>query len=146
MRSRRIRSRLGSRSATGAIRAQRDEPVARGVRTRPPAQVVINGFTYDAYDFRPEQYDSLLALTRTLPPHLPQIKPIIPEKDGAPYLNTLEDRSISTASSVTYMSICRTRSGIPGLSLEMAHARPAGVSRSNPAARLQRNPSPAMTC
>ena len=60
-------------------------------RTRPRRIVVINGFTYDAYDFRPEQYDSLLALTRTLLRIFPKIKPIIPEKDGEPYLNTLED-------------------------------------------------------
>jgi N-acetyl-anhydromuramyl-L-alanine amidase AmpD len=60
-------------------------------RTRPRRTVVINGFTYDAYDFRPEQYDSLLALTRTLLRIFPKIKPIIPEEGGSPYLNTLED-------------------------------------------------------
>ena len=60
-------------------------------RTRPRRIVVINGFSYDAYDFRPEQYDSLLALTRTLLRIFPKIKPIIPEENGVPYLNTLED-------------------------------------------------------
>ena len=60
-------------------------------RTRPRRKVVINGFTYDAYDFRPEQYDSLLALTRTLLRIFPKIKPIIPEEGGTPYLNTLDD-------------------------------------------------------
>jgi N-acetyl-anhydromuramyl-L-alanine amidase AmpD len=58
-------------------------------RTRPRRKVVINGFTFEAYDFRPEQYDTLLALTRTLLRIFPKMKPIIPEESGAAWLNTL---------------------------------------------------------
>ena len=58
-------------------------------RTRPRRQVVINGVGYDAYDFRPEQYESLASLSRTLLRIFPKMKPVIPERDGQPFLQTL---------------------------------------------------------
>jgi N-acetyl-anhydromuramyl-L-alanine amidase AmpD len=58
-------------------------------RARPHRPVVINGATYDAYDFRPEQYESLVALSRTLLRLFPQMQPIIPEQNGQPLLQTL---------------------------------------------------------
>ena len=58
-------------------------------RTRPRRQVVINGVSYDAYDFRPEQYESLLSLSRTLLRIFPKMQPVIPERDGEPLLETL---------------------------------------------------------
>ncbi|MES1207867.1 MAG: N-acetylmuramoyl-L-alanine amidase [Pseudomonadota bacterium] len=60
-------------------------------RTRPTRDVVINGEHHEAYDFRPEQYDSIVALTRTLLRVFPRIKPVIPEKDGQPLMDTLPD-------------------------------------------------------
>ncbi len=57
--------------------------------TRPRRKVVVNGFAYDAYEFRPEQYEAVLALTRTLLRIFPKMKPIIPEEHGLPTLNTL---------------------------------------------------------
>jgi N-acetyl-anhydromuramyl-L-alanine amidase AmpD len=60
-------------------------------RTRPTREVVINGSRYRAYDFRPEQYQSIVALARTLLRVFPKIKPVIPEKDGEPLLETLDD-------------------------------------------------------
>jgi N-acetylmuramoyl-L-alanine amidase len=60
-------------------------------RTRPTRTVVINGESHEAYDFRPEQYDSIVALTRTLLRVFPKIKPIIPEKDGQVIMDTLPD-------------------------------------------------------
>jgi N-acetylmuramoyl-L-alanine amidase len=59
-------------------------------RTRPHRDVVINGYTYNAYDFRPEQYESLIALTRTLLRIFPKIKAQIPEKNGEVLLDTLD--------------------------------------------------------
>jgi N-acetylmuramoyl-L-alanine amidase len=59
--------------------------------TRPHKIVVINGFKYDAYDFRPEQYESIVALTRTLLRIFPKMKPEIPERNGEVILDTLED-------------------------------------------------------
>jgi N-acetylmuramoyl-L-alanine amidase len=59
--------------------------------TRPHHIVVINGFKYDAYDFRPEQYESIIALTRTLLRIFPKMKPQIPEKNGEVIMDTLED-------------------------------------------------------
>ena len=53
--------------------------------------MVINGERHEAYDFRPEQYDSIVALTRTLLRVFPRIKPVIPEKDGQPIMDTLAD-------------------------------------------------------
>jgi N-acetyl-anhydromuramyl-L-alanine amidase AmpD len=60
-------------------------------RTRPRRDVVINGFKYNAYDFRPEQYESIIALTRTLLRIFPKIKPEIPERNGEVILETLEN-------------------------------------------------------
>ncbi|HXJ24006.1 MAG TPA: N-acetylmuramoyl-L-alanine amidase [Polyangia bacterium] len=60
-------------------------------RTRPTRHVVINGEDHEAYDFRPEQYDSIVALTRTLLRLFPKIKPVIPEENGKPIMDTLAD-------------------------------------------------------
>jgi N-acetylmuramoyl-L-alanine amidase len=58
-------------------------------RTRPHHPVVINGASYDAYDFRPEQYESLASLSRALLRIFPKMKPVIPERAGQPLLETL---------------------------------------------------------
>jgi len=60
-------------------------------RTRPRREVVINGARYHAYDFRPEQYDALVALTRTLLRIFPRMKPEVPERNGEIILETLPD-------------------------------------------------------
>jgi N-acetylmuramoyl-L-alanine amidase len=60
-------------------------------RTRPERDVVINGEHHLAYDFRAEQYDSIIALARTLLRVFPRIRPIMPEKDGQPIMDTLAD-------------------------------------------------------
>jgi hypothetical protein len=60
-------------------------------RTRPRRIVVINGARYDAYDFRPEQYESIIALSRTLLRIFPKMKPMVPERDGEILMDTLED-------------------------------------------------------
>ena len=60
-------------------------------RTRPRKIVIINGAKYDAYDFRPEQYESIVAITRTLLRIFPKMKPEIPEKNGEVIMDTLED-------------------------------------------------------
>jgi N-acetyl-anhydromuramyl-L-alanine amidase AmpD len=60
-------------------------------RTRPEKDVVINGEHHLAYEFRAEQYDSIIALARTLLRVFPRIKPVMPEKAGAPDLDTLAD-------------------------------------------------------
>lgn len=60
-------------------------------RTRPHHDVVINGFKYDAYDFRPEQYESIVALTRTLLRIFPKLRPEVPERDGQVIMDTLEN-------------------------------------------------------
>lgn len=60
-------------------------------RTRPVKEVVINGRGYQAFDFRPEQYQSVLALTRVLVRLFPLIRPLYPERDGKPLLETLAD-------------------------------------------------------
>lgn len=61
-------------------------------QTRPTRSVVINGERHEAYDFRPEQYDSIVALARTLLRVFPKIKPVIPEtEDGAPLMETLAE-------------------------------------------------------
>jgi N-acetyl-anhydromuramyl-L-alanine amidase AmpD len=61
-------------------------------RTRPTRDVVINGEHHLAYDFRPEQYESIISLARTLLRIFPRIKPIFPEQpDGAPIMDTLPD-------------------------------------------------------
>ena len=59
--------------------------------TRPHHDVVINGFKYNAYDFRPEQYESIVAVTRTLLRIFPKMKPEIPERNGEVIMDTLED-------------------------------------------------------
>jgi N-acetyl-anhydromuramyl-L-alanine amidase AmpD len=60
-------------------------------RTRPTREVVVNGGRHEAYDFRPEQYDSIVALARTVLRIFPRIKPMIPERDGQPIMDTLPD-------------------------------------------------------
>jgi N-acetylmuramoyl-L-alanine amidase len=60
-------------------------------RTRPRRVVIINGARYDAYDFRPEQYESIVAITRTLLRIFPKMKPEVPEKSGEVILDTLEN-------------------------------------------------------
>lgn len=61
-------------------------------RTRPTRFVTINGEKHEAYEFRPEQYDAIVALTRTLLRVFPKIKPIVPEKpDGQVIMDTLPD-------------------------------------------------------
>ncbi|HEX7599241.1 MAG TPA: peptidoglycan recognition family protein, partial [Polyangia bacterium] len=59
-------------------------------RSRPHHPVVINGSSYDAYEFRPEQYEALASLSRALLRLFPKLKPVIPERDGQPWLDTLE--------------------------------------------------------
>jgi N-acetyl-anhydromuramyl-L-alanine amidase AmpD len=60
-------------------------------RTRPVKDVVVNGHTYHAFDFRPEQYASVMALVRVLVRLFPGVKPIYPEREGKPFLQTLRD-------------------------------------------------------
>jgi N-acetyl-anhydromuramyl-L-alanine amidase AmpD/murein DD-endopeptidase MepM/ murein hydrolase activator NlpD len=60
-------------------------------RTRPEKDVVINGEHHLAYEFRAEQYDSIIALARTLLRVFPRIKPVTPEKDGLTVMDTLAD-------------------------------------------------------
>jgi N-acetyl-anhydromuramyl-L-alanine amidase AmpD len=57
--------------------------------TRPTRSVVINGRTYNAFDFRPEQYASVIALARTLVGVFPRIKPAIPMNGKHTLLETL---------------------------------------------------------
>jgi len=63
----------------------------RDYRTRPVKDVVINGHTFHAFDFRPEQYASVLALSRVLVRLFPNVRPVYPERDGKPLLETLRD-------------------------------------------------------
>jgi N-acetyl-anhydromuramyl-L-alanine amidase AmpD len=63
----------------------------RDYRTRPVKDVVINGRPYHAFDFRPEQYASILALSRLLVRIFPGIKPVFPERDGKVITETLRD-------------------------------------------------------
>jgi N-acetylmuramoyl-L-alanine amidase len=60
-------------------------------RTRPTRTVVVNGESHEAYDFRPEQYESIVAVTRTLLRLFPRIKPEVPEQNGAVIMDTLPD-------------------------------------------------------
>ena len=61
-------------------------------RTRPVKKVVINGRTYRAFDFRPEQYRSVIALSRALIRVFPLIGAAIPTgPHGEPLLDTLPD-------------------------------------------------------
>jgi N-acetylmuramoyl-L-alanine amidase len=61
----------------------------RDYRTRPVKDVVINGHLHHAFDFRPEQYTSILALSRLLVHLFPAVKPVFPERDGKVLLETL---------------------------------------------------------
>ncbi|HJZ87138.1 MAG TPA: peptidoglycan recognition family protein, partial [Polyangia bacterium] len=59
-------------------------------RTRPVKDVVINGHLIHAFDFRPEQYESVIALTRALLKAFPQIKPVVPtDASGKPIMEVL---------------------------------------------------------
>ncbi len=60
-------------------------------RTRATKHVVINGEDHEAYDFRPEQYQAIVALTRTLLRVFPKIRPVIPEENGKPIMDTLSE-------------------------------------------------------
>ena len=60
-------------------------------RTRPTKHVVINGEDHEAYDFRPEQYQAIVALTRALLRLFPKIRPVIPEENGKPIMDTLAE-------------------------------------------------------
>jgi N-acetyl-anhydromuramyl-L-alanine amidase AmpD len=60
-------------------------------RSRPVKDVTINGHVIHAFDFRPEQYESVIALARTIVRIFPQVRPVIPERDGRPLLETLPD-------------------------------------------------------
>lgn len=62
-------------------------------RTRPVRNVVINGRTKKAFDFRPEQYRSVIALARTISRVFPLVQASIPERGGEPLLETLADPS-----------------------------------------------------
>lgn len=74
--------------------ASRDEleKLPPDYRTRPVRDVLINGRHYKAFDFRPEQYRSVIALARAMVRIFPQIGPVIPVgEDGQPLLDTLPD-------------------------------------------------------
>jgi N-acetyl-anhydromuramyl-L-alanine amidase AmpD len=71
-------------------RAELDR-LPRDYRTRPSRTVVINGRPIQAYEFRPAQYEAVLALSRTLVRIFPKVKPVMPEQDGQPLLATLRD-------------------------------------------------------
>ena len=60
-------------------------------RTRPIREVEINGRSYRAFEYRPEQYASAIALTRVLLRVFPNLRPAIPENDGRPLQVTLAD-------------------------------------------------------
>jgi len=61
-------------------------------RTRPTRDVLVNGEHHLAYEFRPEQYESLIALSRALLRTFPKLKPIVPEwPDGRIIQDTLAD-------------------------------------------------------
>jgi N-acetyl-anhydromuramyl-L-alanine amidase AmpD len=60
-------------------------------RSRPVKDVTINGHVFHAFDFRPEQYESVIALARVIVRIFPQVRPVIPERDGKPLLETLPD-------------------------------------------------------
>jgi len=84
-------------------------------RTRPRRQVVINGVAHDAYDFRPEQYESLASLSRACCASS-QDEAVIPSATASRSCKPWPIRSIFTASSDICMSTCRSRSGIQGRS------------------------------
>ena len=87
-----LRSRSGSRSATAAASTATSGRSCRSSTARGRSgRWSSTAASHEAYDFRPEQYDSIVALTRTLLRMFPRIKPIIPERDGQPLLETLAD-------------------------------------------------------
>jgi len=60
-------------------------------RTRPVRDVLINGHVHKAFDYRPEQYRSIIALSRAMMRVFPKIGPVIPlAANGEPSLDTLE--------------------------------------------------------
>jgi N-acetylmuramoyl-L-alanine amidase len=75
----------------GRYKAEEMNKLPAEWRTRPRRIVVINGAKYDAYDFRPEQYESIVAITRTLLRIFPKMKPEVPERNGEVIMDTLED-------------------------------------------------------
>ena len=84
--------RSASRSATAARSTAASGPSCPPSTARAPrATSLINGEHHEAYDFRPEQYDSLVALARTLLRVFPKIKPQIPERNGQVIMDTLPD-------------------------------------------------------
>lgn len=63
-------------------------------RTRPVRDVLINGHVHKAFDYRPEQYRSIIALSRAIIRVFPRIGPVIPlGPTGEPSLDTLEKPS-----------------------------------------------------
>ena len=60
-------------------------------RSRPVKDVTINGHVIHAFDFRPEQYESVIAIARAVVRLFPNVRPVIPERDGKPLLETLPD-------------------------------------------------------
>ena len=63
-------------------------------RTRPVRDVLINGHHHKAFDYRPEQYRSIIALSRAIIRVFPRIGPVIPlAPNGEPSLDTLEKPS-----------------------------------------------------
>lgn len=63
-------------------------------RTRPVRDVLINGHVHKAFDYRPEQYRSVIALSRAMIRVFPKIGPVIPlGPNGEPSLDTLEKPS-----------------------------------------------------
>jgi N-acetyl-anhydromuramyl-L-alanine amidase AmpD len=60
-------------------------------RSRPVKDVVINGHVMHAFDFRPEQYESVIAIARAVVRLFPEVRPVIPERDGKPLLESLPD-------------------------------------------------------
>jgi N-acetyl-anhydromuramyl-L-alanine amidase AmpD len=58
-------------------------------RTRPVKDVVLNGHHIRAFEFRPEQYESVIALARALVRTLPRIRPAVPERGGEPITEAL---------------------------------------------------------
>jgi N-acetylmuramoyl-L-alanine amidase len=60
-------------------------------RTRPVRAVEINGRTHRAFEYRPEQYASAIALTRVLLRAFPNIEPAVPQKERRLLSTTLAD-------------------------------------------------------
>jgi N-acetylmuramoyl-L-alanine amidase len=75
----------------GPLQPRRVNKLPAEWRTRPRAMWSSTASKYDAYDFRPEQYESIVALTRTLLRIFPKMKPEVPERNGEVIMDTLED-------------------------------------------------------